>query len=512
MRLSAVSLSTLVSLAALKGACGSKLGVSLPEPLSHRWTRPIAGSSFRRESAGTLIPHNNKTLGYVVDGSALPDVDFDVGESYAGLMPIKRGYTNGSNDQLYFWLFPTDDEVGKDTITIWLNGGPYCSSLFGLLQENGPFLWLPGTERAVPNAWSWSKLTNMIWIEQPVGTGFTQGDPTATSEEQVATEFLSFWKNVVDTFDLHGKKVYITGESYAGYYVPYIADAMFAANDTRYFNVQGTMLYGAAIAPGPLQRQVVTVPYMDQWPGIFTLNESVAADLHARHESCGFKAYLEKHLTYPPPGPFEPLQVPTDECRNLWFDSIYAMWDISPCFDYYHITSGCPYVSDVVTGSGTSKGPWFNRTDVQRAINAPLQKWEQCRNGPLDEGDTSAPSGWEVYPRVIERSQRSVLVGGALDFIVIGAGTRLAVQNMTWGGAQGFQTEPADRFYVPFEAGMSLVADPLAGFGEMGITHSERDLTWVEQWGAGHVTPKDTPSAAFRQLEFLLGRINHLTR
>lgn len=77
-------------------------------------------------------------------------------------MPIMRSNTNGNDGQMYFWLFPTDDEQGKDTITIWLNGGPYCSSLTGLLQENGPFLWLPGTEQAVPNAWSWSRLTNMV--------------------------------------------------------------------------------------------------------------------------------------------------------------------------------------------------------------------------------------------------------------------------------------------------------------------------------------------------------------
>jgi len=64
---------------------------------------------------------------------------------------------------------------------------------------------------------------------------------------------------------------------------------------------------------------------------------------------------------------------------------------------------------------------------------------------------------------------------------------------------------------VAYEEGRSLVAEPLAGFGEMGITHTERGLTWVEQWGAGHMAPQNTPSAAFRQLEFLLGRIDRLT-
>jgi carboxypeptidase D len=66
----------------------------------------------------------------------------------------------------------------------------------------------------------------MVWVEQPVGTGFTQGNATATSQEETAEEFLGFFKNFVDTFGLQNRKVYITGESYAGRYVPYIADAM----------------------------------------------------------------------------------------------------------------------------------------------------------------------------------------------------------------------------------------------------------------------------------------------
>lgn len=66
-------------------------------------------------------------------------------------------------------------------------------------------------------------MTNVVYIEQPVGTGFSQGTPTARNEEDVADQFKLFWKNFVDTFGLKGSKVYITGESYAGMYVPYIA-------------------------------------------------------------------------------------------------------------------------------------------------------------------------------------------------------------------------------------------------------------------------------------------------
>jgi len=93
----------------------------------------------------------------------------------------------------------------------------------------------------------------MVWVEQPVGTGFTQGTPTATSEEMVAEQFLGFFRNFIDTFGLQGKKIYVTGESYAGLYVPYITDAMFNTNDTNYFDVQGSMIYDPVISPGNVQ-------------------------------------------------------------------------------------------------------------------------------------------------------------------------------------------------------------------------------------------------------------------
>ena len=86
---------------------------------------------------------NEKTKKFFVDGTKIPDVDFNVGESYAGLLPISD--IENEERKLYFWFFPSTNPAANDEITIWLNGGPGCSSLEGLLQENGPFLWQYGT-------------------------------------------------------------------------------------------------------------------------------------------------------------------------------------------------------------------------------------------------------------------------------------------------------------------------------------------------------------------------------
>jgi carboxypeptidase D len=55
---------------------------------------------------------------FIVDGTKIPDVHFNIGESYAGLLPISK---EKNASELYFWFFPTDNPDGKDDITIWLN-------------------------------------------------------------------------------------------------------------------------------------------------------------------------------------------------------------------------------------------------------------------------------------------------------------------------------------------------------------------------------------------------------
>lgn len=193
-----------------------KMGV--PEIRARAPTAPSYGAPPKTTGSHKkpIIPETKQTKKFKVDGTKIPDVDFDIGESYAGVLPISD---QKNVSELYFWFFPSENELAGDEILIWLNGGPGCSSLEGLLQENGPFLWQYGTYKPVKNPYTWVNLTNVVWVEQPAGTGFSQkkGTPSATNEIEVAEQFLGFWKNFMETFALQGRKVYIAGESYAGY-------------------------------------------------------------------------------------------------------------------------------------------------------------------------------------------------------------------------------------------------------------------------------------------------------
>ena len=177
------------------------------------------------------------------------------------------------------------------------------------------------------------------------------------------------------------------------------------------------------------------------------------------------------------------------------------------------VATTCPLLWDVLGFPGSipylpaGAQIYFNRTDVQKAINAPMVPWEECSNGVLTT-DTSPPSALSVLPSVIERTERTIIGHGLLDFILIYNGTLLAVQNMTWNGSQGFSEPPNKDFFVPYHTDYEL-AD-LAGSGVMGQYHTERGLTVVTVDLSGHMIPQYAPSAAYRQLEFLLGRIPSL--
>jgi carboxypeptidase D len=468
----------------------------------------------------------NTTALFAVNGSSLPEIDFDIGESYAGSMPIG----NSTIDSLFFWFVPTDNPSAGDEIVIWLNGGPGCSSLDGFFHENGPVNWASGTYRPVRNTYSWSNLSNIVWIDQPISTGFSTGNATATNEDTVASQFMGFWRNFVDTFELKGRKIYITGESYAGMYAPYIASAMIKQEDLEYYNVSGLMVYDPSIGYDGVISQAPALSFVDQNRNFFPLNDTVNAQIKNVSQSCGLDTFMDTAMTFPPKGPLPSPPSTSDEVYDYEncdiYDAIFtAIFEMNPCFDIYQLGQQCPLLWDSLgfpysydqfyLPDGYTQ-PYFNRTDVKKAIHAPLDiDWQFCLPGLENpfvggESDTSPPSGLNGGPlqHVIEHTNNVVIGHGTLDFVLFANGTLATLQNLTWNGVQGFSGYPSQPFYVPYH---DHPMESMAGAGVFGAWTSERGLTFVLTELAGHFLPQGAPSAAYRHLEFLLGRIENLS-
>ncbi|KAJ4374799.1 hypothetical protein N0V83_001876 [Neocucurbitaria cava] len=481
---------------------------------------PFKHPEIRKRASGFLT---DKSKPFAVNGTGIPEVPFDIGESYAGLLPISD--SPDETRKLFFWFFPSTLESTPEEVVIWLNGGPGCSSLSGFLTENGPFTWEAGTLAPVQNPYSWNNLTNVLWVEQPVGVGYSQGTPNITNEVELGDEFRGFYKSFIDLFELYNWKTYITGESYAGFYVPYIADSFIKADDAKYWNLAGISINDPIIGDDTIQQQVVILPFVEYWQNLLYLNDTFMETIRKHDAECGYSGYLEKYFTFPPPqGPFPLLPDPfsTDKYICDQFDNFYAaILEVNPCFNIYHITETCPHpysqLGIVNTGDYSPPGAeiYFNRTDVKQALHAPLDSnWLQCTNinvfgngnDSSDASDTSpGPANDGVLQNVIEYTNNTIIGSGDLDMLLSTNGTLLAIQNMTWNGAQGLSDYPSTPLYAPYHPEYNGGA--LAGAGIAGVWTSERGLTFYTAHLAGHELPGYTPGVALRMLEILLGHV-----
>ena len=132
--------------------------------------------------------------------------------------------------RLFHWFVESASETPEnDPILLWTNGGPGCSGLVGFLTENGPFRpTANGT--LVSNPHAWNRLANMVYIEQPVGVGYSVANGVLKySDALAAQDNLAFVKGFFKAFpQLTSNPFYLTSESYGGHYLPTLAEAIVA--------------------------------------------------------------------------------------------------------------------------------------------------------------------------------------------------------------------------------------------------------------------------------------------
>ncbi|KAM3921556.1 lysosomal protective protein-like [Leptodactylus fuscus] len=137
------------------------------------------------------------------------------------------GFLNGSGGKhLHYWFVQCQGDPRSCPLVLWLNGGPGCSSLAGLLTEHGPFLIQPDGSTLETNQYSWNKIANVLYLESPAGAGFSYSDDKEyiTGDAEIAKANYMALKDFFRLFPEFTKNdFYITGESYGGFYVPALA-------------------------------------------------------------------------------------------------------------------------------------------------------------------------------------------------------------------------------------------------------------------------------------------------
>jgi len=169
-------------------------------------------------------------------------------ESYSGYLTVDE--LHGSN--MFFWFFPAVTGKVDAPVLLWLQGGPGSSSLLGVFNLNGPFSVCKscGGELKLRDH-AWTGTHSMLYVDNPVGTGFSYtGDDSgySTDEMDVAR---NLYATLVQFFELFPEyqhnDFYVTGESFAGHYVPAVSYAIHQNNPGAKIKIN---LKGLAIGNG----------------------------------------------------------------------------------------------------------------------------------------------------------------------------------------------------------------------------------------------------------------------
>ncbi|CAA7051594.1 unnamed protein product [Microthlaspi erraticum] len=165
---------------------------------------------------------------------------------FEGPLPfeLETGYIGIGEEeevQLFYYFVKSEKNPKEDPLLLWLSGGPGCSSLTGLLIENGPlkFKVVDDYNGDIPTlistTYSWTKVANIIYLDQPVGTGFSYArtqfldTPSDSGEAKRIHEFIRKWFSKHRDFITN--PFYVAGDSYAGKVIPATVQEISQGND-----------------------------------------------------------------------------------------------------------------------------------------------------------------------------------------------------------------------------------------------------------------------------------------
>ncbi|XP_054157696.1 venom serine carboxypeptidase-like [Oppia nitens] len=161
--------------------------------------------------------------------------------SYSGYLTVNKKFKSN----MFFWYFPALNKDKKAPLLLWLQGGPGGSSLLGLFIENGPLV-LDKHLKASLRQYTWAQEFSMLFIDNPIGAGFsyTQNDlGYAKNQSDVANNLYTALQQFFILFPNERlNDFYITGESYAGKFVPALAYKIHTEGKASNINLKGIVL------------------------------------------------------------------------------------------------------------------------------------------------------------------------------------------------------------------------------------------------------------------------------
>lgn len=319
-------------------------------------------------------------------------------------------------------------------------------------------------------------------MEQPIGTGFSHGNPLPETEADVAADLDAFMQNFYQVFPhLHAYDFFVMGESYAGMFVPSVARHFVLENQKNRTDRLDVPVRGASLGNGWIQAEIQGPAVIDYswWHGL--IDKPTRDALHTEWSNC----FEKKTMRQPPP--FHPFNV-QDDCGIMW-----GVLQASGNLNAYDVTTWDPNVDQVTFTSEA----FYNNPDVKAALHVHTdKKWHGCGAGVGRRGrklymDNDRPLSVVPYIADLLEMDVPVLVyNGDRDMTTNMVGTELALNGMEWSGKSN---------WLDAKRGLWMVDGKQAGWSkELG------NLKFVTVYNSGHMVPYNVPDPAFDILNRLL--------
>jgi carboxypeptidase C (cathepsin A) len=425
----------------------------------------------------------------------LPEIE-DLPCMYSGMIPIDET----EKDEVFYILVKADgDNPEKKPLVIWFNESPGKSSLVSLFTEIGP-IKLNKNKFYIDETNSWNRLCNILFIEQPLGTGFSRNlinkEKIPKNEDELSTQFLKFLSHFLFKHHpgLRDTDIYLIGENYSGKYIPSIAKKIIEHNQDHQAPNK-INLKKIAIGNGLFDAKFQRSARKDLAKGVHILSEfDDEAQYDLLVKDCEF-SLSSKHS--------EKMQESLKKCSKI----LNYVQELSGDVNEYDIRKtqtsyekDINYLQhylnrrDVLIGLNLIKNTTNNATNTSEPEI--LNIWNFTNNDVVSamEADVNLNSSIINIEYILDKSDVPIFIyAGQFDLVDGPQGIERALHTLNHRNAENFRLASRELWQVEDDKGIHTV----------GYIKKFKNLIFLTMRNAGHYTPKDSIYSSMNLLEHI---------
>ncbi|XP_010274674.1 PREDICTED: serine carboxypeptidase-like 50 [Nelumbo nucifera] len=391
-------------------------------------------------------------------------------------LPTKTGYlpvNSTSTSAIFFAFYEAQSPISalsQTPLLIWLQGGPGCSSMIGNFFELGP--WLLSSDGENPtlkaNTGAWNRRFGLLFLDNPIGTGFsvasTPGEIPRDQHTVAKHLFVALNAFISLNPSFKSRPIYITGESYAGKYVPaigyYILQQNSLLSPSRRLSLRGVAIGNGLTDP---VTQVATHAINAYYSGLINENQKTQLE---EFQAEAVRLTQEGNWT---------------EATNARNRVLRWLQNVTGLATLYDLRRMRPYETDVIS-------VFLQKEEVKKALGVETSIiWEECSDVVGDALHKDVMKSVKFMVEELVKKSKVLLYQGQFDLRDGVVSTEAWVKKLQWEGLE--------RFLVA-ERKVWKVNEQLAGY-----VQKWGSLSQVVVSGAGHLVPADQSLSSQAMIE-----------